>query len=330
MKLKNIQPAIIISFLFILGSFAFFALASDSFSQNKAVFQDSDRDGLSDAEEKIYGTDPSNADSDRDGYSDGVEVKSGYDPMKSAPGDKLASNGAVLGDSTVANSENKENLTKDLAAKFAEYVQKNEGKDGVVSAEDLDAIIEESIGDKINNDVPTLVDESLIKIKKQDYSALSAEEKTKKENEDAMVYFKTVLYILVNNAPGEIASEGDLSAIFDEFANQYQALISGSAAYQKDYFSDLADRGEMVASQLGDVEVPETLLVLHKEGLLSLFQALELQDKVTIDPNDQVGLIVNLTKVNNALEQISLFQQDFSSAMDKYGVADGFSLILGS
>lgn len=65
---------------------------------------DSDHDGLTDAQEKIYGTDPNNPDtdgdglsdgdevliwhtnplnpdSDGDGYSDGTEVRSGYNPL---------------------------------------------------------------------------------------------------------------------------------------------------------------------------------------------------------------------------------------------------------
>lgn len=41
---------------------------------------DSDADGLTDAEEERYGTDPMNPDTDGDGYSDGDEVASGYNP----------------------------------------------------------------------------------------------------------------------------------------------------------------------------------------------------------------------------------------------------------
>ncbi|MFH1233826.1 MAG: hypothetical protein V1649_04235 [Patescibacteria group bacterium] len=42
---------------------------------------DSDNDGLSDREEvKVYGTNPLNADTDGDGYEDGDEVKNGYNP----------------------------------------------------------------------------------------------------------------------------------------------------------------------------------------------------------------------------------------------------------
>lgn len=42
--------------------------------------EDADNDGLADAKEFIYGTDPHRADTDGDGYSDGGEVANGYDP----------------------------------------------------------------------------------------------------------------------------------------------------------------------------------------------------------------------------------------------------------
>jgi hypothetical protein len=54
---------------------------------------DTDGDGLTDGEEvKIYGTDPLKADTDGDGYSDGEEVKKGYNP--NGPG-KLIMNKAT-------------------------------------------------------------------------------------------------------------------------------------------------------------------------------------------------------------------------------------------
>lgn len=43
---------------------------------------DSDADGLTDVEETVFGTLPSNSDSDNDGYKDGNEVANGYDPNK--------------------------------------------------------------------------------------------------------------------------------------------------------------------------------------------------------------------------------------------------------
>ena len=43
--------------------------------------QDFDHDGLTNAQEQLYGTDPQNPDSDNDGYLDGEEVANGYNPL---------------------------------------------------------------------------------------------------------------------------------------------------------------------------------------------------------------------------------------------------------
>jgi hypothetical protein len=48
---------------------------------------DRDGDGLSNADEAAYGTDPDDGDSDDDGYGDGDEVVNGWDPLDpSSPG----------------------------------------------------------------------------------------------------------------------------------------------------------------------------------------------------------------------------------------------------
>ena len=49
-------------------------------------FPDADFDGLSDADEAIFGTDPANPDSDGDGMEDGYEVRLGFDPLDPADG----------------------------------------------------------------------------------------------------------------------------------------------------------------------------------------------------------------------------------------------------
>lgn len=59
---------------------------SDSGIQNECKesvdgILDQDNDGLTNAQEKIYKTDPNNPDTDKDGYSDGDEVKDGFNPL---------------------------------------------------------------------------------------------------------------------------------------------------------------------------------------------------------------------------------------------------------
>lgn len=56
--------------------------------------QDTDSDGLTDAEEILYGSNPNNPDSDSDGFLDGVEVFHLYNPAGQAPV-RLLDTGAV-------------------------------------------------------------------------------------------------------------------------------------------------------------------------------------------------------------------------------------------
>ncbi len=50
---------------------------------------DPDNDGLTNADEALWGTDPNDPDTDGDKYKDGEEVKAGHNPTIPAPNDKL-------------------------------------------------------------------------------------------------------------------------------------------------------------------------------------------------------------------------------------------------
>lgn len=79
-------------------------------SKDDTSVKDSDKDGLTDAEETKLGTDPKNPDTDGDHFLDGQEVKSGYDPLKPAPGDRtLANANGNSNSNTNANTNNNAN-----------------------------------------------------------------------------------------------------------------------------------------------------------------------------------------------------------------------------
>ena len=70
---------------------------------------DSDKDGLEDWQEILFGTDKNNPDTDGDGYLDGEEILSGHNPLKPAPNDKIIEG--------LSRSEN--NLTQYFAQQLA-------------------------------------------------------------------------------------------------------------------------------------------------------------------------------------------------------------------
>ncbi len=72
--------------------------------------EDFDKDGLTNLEEKVRGTDPYLVDTDRDGFSDGDEIKTGYDPTKFSPGDDRDK--ITFEDPRVVVEEEKKNFEK--------------------------------------------------------------------------------------------------------------------------------------------------------------------------------------------------------------------------
>lgn len=104
---RNKRPAM---FLFLIAGFiigAYFILTSKAGLSSADVFDkfqqlltgqitfndkaDDDHDGLTNGDEKKYGTDINKEDTDGDGYLDGEEILSGRDPLKAGPDDALTS-----------------------------------------------------------------------------------------------------------------------------------------------------------------------------------------------------------------------------------------------
>lgn len=95
--MPKIKPILIVIVVVIVIAGAFIWLASRSapgfkiektlsdFQKLYSFSQDTDLDGLSDAKEIIYGTDPKNVDTDSDGAPDGEEAALGLDPARSGP-----------------------------------------------------------------------------------------------------------------------------------------------------------------------------------------------------------------------------------------------------
>lgn len=87
---------------------------------------DTDRDGLKDWQETLWGTDKSNADSDADGAKDGDEIESGRDPKIAGPEDSLEATRGIssesvtsFGASISADPNNiSTSVSRDLFAKF--------------------------------------------------------------------------------------------------------------------------------------------------------------------------------------------------------------------
>jgi len=288
MKIKHKQKfSTIVTILFVI-SFSFFVYAEQPF--DKAVFNDSDQDGLSDEEEKIYGTNPFNRDTDGDGYSDGAEVKSGYDPLKPAPGDKIIN----TSDNTNTFS-NSNKILDDFDSKLVAFIENKNGGD--ISLDELGGFVTENIGDEIalieKNSTLTEDEIKNIKIKKQNYGDFSEEKRKSAEKEDAIVYLSQVLEILVANYPSAVEDSDDLVLIYQAIIANVEKLNSANPDYE--YFRDLGRRLALAQEQIKLVEVPEKFYEEHIR-LLTVIKGFVGLKEAPFSMEDEIGKIVIVSR----------------------------------
>ncbi len=332
MKIKNIKVSIFIFTLVLVTSFSLRAYSQNINTSDKNIFLDFDQDGLSDEEEKLYGTDSNNSDTDGDGYSDGIEIKSGYDPLKPAPGDKIITSNTQdkndIKESSISqqsvsitekDSTEEKNLTEELSLEISKLISERSAEQQEITLNDLDSLIQKSIGEVLTfEDLPDVSDDEII-IKKQNYSKLSEEKRIQKEKEDALEYLTALSYIIVNNLPQKINSVEDfekLVGIIDDNINLFVSSNFTNIAY----FQNLAEKNEKILLQISEIEVPESLLDLHKKGIQICKYAINLKNEINPDPKDPVSIIVNISKVQNLISLSMMLSEEIIKKMESLGI----------
>ena len=338
---KRLQLPLLVFSVLVFASFGFFSIASENFS-GKNIFQDADQDGLTNEEEQLYGTDPQKADTDGDSYSDGAEVRSGYDPLKPSPGDKIFSTKesnltspkeSLQGDASSSKDistgempgiggSDEDNLTQQVSQQIADILKSSSENNADASAtvqtmqENLQNLLDgKNIGDL---ELPE-VDEKDIKIKKQEYSDLSEEERTAAIKQDTLEYVTKVSYILASNAPEVLSAPEDMEKMATTMmTNALTSIESGNAQY----LQDIADKGKQVLLELHDIEVPENMLSSHKKAIQLFQYASTLPKELRSFDSDPLSNIVVLSKMQGLLGILSGFVKEIDSILKDVGIQE--------
>jgi len=315
MRLKNVNTTLFILAGLLCLSLAFFVTAQQNSGDTKNIFLDSDQDGLTDTEEKAYGTDIRNPDTDGDGYSDGSEVKAGYNPLIKAPGDKLYSDSGKQSDAF--NLKDDQNLTNEVAQEISLLVDRSDSENQLVGIEDIQSILNSIMdGENFKDDLPE-VSEDDIKIKKQNYNKLSNEEAAEKEKEDALDYSVAVLYIFISNSPKPLTSLTDAISVINEIAQQiFSSFDSGNSKN----LDDLAESGTKIYDQLKEVEVPENMADTQIKALQYALYSQNLKDFIQLDPADPLANLSNYSKIGSFLDSFNNFYDEIDSKLSEYGI----------
>ena len=318
MNAKKIFNAFFVLAILLMVSFSCLVIAEEPTGNTKNIFIDSDQDGLSDEEEKVYKTDPYKADSDNDGYSDGVEVGSGYDPLRPAPGDKIIKTQEQKNNLSSDDKEN--NLTQNVTKKISSLIKSDNGEEQEVTMDEIQSIIDETLSEQsaiTENDLPEIADKD-IKIKKQNYGSLSKDKKQEKMKEDFLSYTTSIAYIFSSNSPKAITSSDDISGLTESYANQ---IVSALTTRKADELSDISDSGQKIFDQMKTVEVPEDAKEMHIKGLKLAQYALNLKKSVNANAQDPVSDIVGLSKIQSFLEIIMTYSEEVNSKFSEYGIS---------
>lgn len=314
MKMKNINLSFLVLLFLLALTFSFYAVAENS-TNTKSIFLDSDQDGLSDEEEKIYGTDPQNRDTDGDSYSDGIEVKSGYNPTIPAPGDRIMENEKNTNNESSYESE--ENLTQKMAEKISILSSSKDSEDQEITLEETQAIVDEILesSSEINEDDMPEINTDDIKIKKQNYGKLSKERQIEKKKEDFTNYIIAIYYIFSSNSDKPITSGSDISNFFTEPTNQ---IISAISTGNTDSIKEFAENSEKIIEQMKEVEVPEDLIDLHIKGLRFAHYSLSIKNSIKTKTDDPLSQIVFYGKVQALIGEISNYSTEITSKFNEY------------
>ncbi len=313
-KIKNIQLSLLVLSALVASSFSFYTYAEDKSVTTKNIFLDSDQDGLSDEEEKAYGTDPYNADTDGDGYSDGAEVKSGYNPLKHSPGDKLIPDENAPATQTKADP-NKRNLTQEVTQKITAALNPVDGTAKDVSVDEVKSMVSDSLAqESAVGDLPA-VDPKEIKIKKQDYGKLSTEKQAEKKKADFSDYIAGVSYVMLSNSPEPINSNDDMTKVGSTLTTQITTALTNQDASS---LTNLGSLEEKTLAQIKDVEVPEEMADIHTKGLQLLKLSSQLKDTINPVADDPLADLANYSKLQNLTATMSDFSSEVETKFSAY------------
>jgi len=319
-KFKNAKLSVSILAILLIASFSFFVAAQEK-NSTQNIFLDSDQDGLSDAEEKVYGTDPYKADTDGDGYSDGAEIQSGYDPLKKAPGDKIIISTGNQAESESVKQSNatagKNNITKQIAQKISTITTSTDLEDQQITMEQVQSIAQDAANQTIgDNDLPT-VSKDEIKIKKESFKNLSASEIKEKTKEDFINYLVAIFYIFSSNSPNPITSSTDFMQSIQNMFSEVGANISTQDTAGLKTFSE---SGQKMLDQIKDIEVPEDLVDLHLKALRFAKYAVKVPDMLTPNAEDPLSSLTSYSKLQAFIETLMNFNSEVQSKFADYGI----------
>lgn len=330
---KDKKKLVFVSIIFLV----WFGLSQADFS-GENILQDRDGDGLTDAEELAWGTDPNNADSDFDGYSDGVEVKSGYNPTKPAPGDKLINIQGEQDEEQNKTDSLKNNLTEEYLSELAneksdylgalrlaaegntEVIEENNLGGLSLTEDDLNSVLEK-VSEKVQlseEEVAPVLESEIVIIPRP---TGSVEEIKKIEKAQIEKYITIMGYLMVTRAPFEINNQDELLNSGATFIEEIALALMNNDLKT---IEKIREKNKEVFEELKKIETPEVIKDLHLKTLYIYKYFLEgVDEKMLINQEDPLAMMLGLGK----MQALMVKTQEISDQLDEIFIEYGIDVL---
>lgn len=282
----------------------------DKLNQLKEASLDTDKDGLKDWEERLWGTDPNNPDTDGDGAQDGEEIRQNRDPLKSGPDDKVIQfQPAAVSEKLNAQSQN--NLTEELARQLvvSYFSQKAAGKEPVISGQELVNNVLEGAPGRILQD----------EFNEEDFSRFS-----KNSIESKKFFLNQIGEILKNNF--QAIQESEIAVLTRSFKNENSEELKKLDEYELAYAKTVSDLKNLSIPDSKDFKNIHLLIINIMNNLRKSVEMMRLSY------GDPIKGFIGLNWYINETKRWGEFLREFEVLTAKEGIsfesAEGGAYIL--
>ncbi len=274
------------------GDLATNTSASSSLTSNV----DSDKDGLPDWLENLYGTDPKKADTDGDGTSDFDEIKANRDPLKAntapvgqEPNDKIDPQ-IIANNQKISDEYQNLNSTQKMARDLMSNIIASQPVNGQMDQATIDALVDKSISDLPQKQFSGITKES-------DLNLISTDKKTLANN--LLTYAKN--YYVQTELFRKMMGQ-DLQIVNDS--------ISVNKAPNKEKLLIIIGKYQDIINSLIKMPLPATSdssgAICHLSIINSLEKLISIDNDIIKSSKSATDLFSDLAEYNDTMNDIIL------------------------
>ena len=281
---------------------------ADQHSSQQDASIDSDKDGLKDWEEQIYGTDPHNPDTDGDGINDGDEIALGRDPLKPNtskdplhPNDYLTHQDAAT--SPLSDNADRPNLTQKIAEIFGQEYLLNLIKDPNAE-QDINGIVDKMVQAALEQS-PSHISPVTVR----DITVL--QHASKDDIKNYLDMFDTTLAAALNTV-------SDKRSITDVVTDVINSQDDDTAIKQ---LGKRVDAYDIFLNNIKKLSVPEDFVAVHLDYLNTTMQEREALKKIKEIRNDGMLAIVGIRELSQTSARFEDLAKQYKQLARDKGVS---------